>query len=65
MQIFLTEIQLKEYGDTLPTEKKVVIEGALEELKLVYRAQSFADMDEAMANLSAACQSVGEYLIED
>ena len=65
MQIFLTEIQLKEFGDTLSTEKKVVIEDALEELKLVYHSQSFADMDQAMANLSAACQSVSEYLIED
>jgi len=65
MQIFLTEIQLKEFGDTIPTEKKVVIEDALEELKLVNRTQNFADMDDAMANLSAACQSVGEYLIED
>lgn len=65
MQIFLTEIQLKEFGDTLPTKKKVDIEAALEELKLVNRKQNFIDLDEAMVNLSAACQSASEYLQEE
>jgi molecular chaperone DnaK len=64
MQIFLTEIQLKDFGDTIPTEKKVVIEHALNKLKLVNCKQNIEDMDEAMANLSAACQSAGEYLKE-
>jgi len=65
MQIFLTEIQLKEFGDTIPTEKKIAIEEALEELKLVNNTQDFSNLEQAMANLSAACQSAGEYLQED
>ena len=65
MQIFQTEIQLQEFGFTLPSEKKDAIEEALEELKLVNQTNNFYDMDEAMANLSAACQSAGEFLQED
>ena len=65
MQIFQTEIQLQEFGFTLPSEKKDAIEEALEELKLVNQTNNFYEMDEAMANLSAACQSAGEFLQED
>jgi len=65
MQIFQTEIQLKEFGNTIPTAKRVVIEDALKELKLVQQEQNFFDIDVAMASLSFACQSAGEYLIED
>lgn len=65
MQIFQTEIQLKEFGDTLPTEKKVAIEEALEELKSVHNARNFSNLDQAMAGLSDACQLAGEYLMED
>jgi len=64
MQIFQTEIHLQEFGDKLPAEKKMAIEEAIEELKLLNRTHNFYDMDEAMANLSAACQSAGEYLRE-
>lgn len=63
-QIFLTEIQLKEFGDNMPTEKKVAIEIALEELKSAHKNPDFIDIDEAMENLSYACQSAGEYLNE-
>ena len=65
MQIFQTEIQLQEFGFTLPSEKKDAIEEALEELKLVNQTNNFYDIDEAMAILSAACQSAGEFLQED
>ncbi len=65
MQIFQTKIQLKEFGDTLPREKKIAIEEALEELKLVHNDLNFNNIDQAMADLSAACQSAGEYLRED
>jgi len=65
MQIFQTEIQLQEFGFTLPSEKKDAIEEALEELKLVNQTNNFYDIDEAMANLSAACQSADEFLQED
>jgi len=64
MQIFQTEIHLQEFGDKLPAEKKMAIEEAIEELKLLNRTHNFYDLDEAMANLSAACQSAGEYLRE-
>ncbi|MFA5329042.1 MAG: molecular chaperone DnaK [Prolixibacteraceae bacterium] len=65
VQIFQTEIQIKEFGDTLPTEKKIAIEVALEELKLAHKNPDFIDIDEAMENLSSVCQSAGEYLMED
>jgi len=65
MQIFQTEIQLKEFGSTIPVEKKVAIEEALDKLKSVNMEQNFNDIDEAMYILSTACQSAGEYLKED
>lgn len=65
MRIFQTEIQLKEFGDTIPTEKKIAIEEALEELKSVYNARNFSNLDQAMVDLSDACQLAGEYLKED
>jgi len=65
MQIFQTEIQLKEFGSTIPIEKKNAIEEALDELKSVHQEQNVNDIDEAMFILSAACQSAGEYLKED
>ena len=65
MQIFLTEIQLKEFGDTLPVDKKTAIEEALEGLKLARESQNFNRLDLAVADLSSACQQVGKYLMED
>ena len=65
MQIFQTEIQLKEFGDTLPTEQKIAIEEALEKLKSAHNARNFSNLDQAMADLSDACQLAGEYLMED
>lgn len=65
MQIFQTEIQLKEFGDTIPYDKKVAVEVALEELKSAHKTQNFNNLDQAKAKLSAACQLAGEYLMED
>ncbi len=60
IQIFQTEKQLKEFGSTIPIEKKNAIEEALDELKSVHLEQNFNDIDEAMLILSAACQVAGE-----
>jgi len=60
MQIFQTEKQLKEFGSTIPIEKKNAIEEALDELKSVHLEQNFSDIDEVMLILSAACQAAGE-----
>jgi len=65
MQIFLTEIQLKEFGDTLPNEKKIAIEVALGDLKLAHKNPEFIDIDEAMESLSCVCQLAAEYIRED
>ena len=61
MQIYQTEIQLKELGNTLPLEKKNAIENALEKLKLAHENPDFDNIEEAMNNLSSACLSAGEY----
>lgn len=61
MQIYQTEIQLKELGNTLPLEKKNAIENALEKLKLAHENPDFGNIEEAMNNLSSACLSAGEY----
>ena len=61
MQIYQTEIQLKEFGNTLPLEKKNAIENALEKLKLAHENPDFDNIEEAMNNLSSACLSAGEY----
>jgi molecular chaperone DnaK len=64
MQIFQTEIQLTEFGDSLPTEKKIAIEVALGVLKSAHKNPDLVGIDEAMENLSSACQLAGEYLME-
>ncbi len=58
LQIFQTEKQLKEFGNTIPVEKKNAIEEALEELKLVHLEQNFNDIDEVMLILGEACRAV-------
>lgn len=59
MQISQTEKQLKEFGSTIPIEKKNAIEEALDELKSVYLEQNFNDIDDAMFVLNAACKAAG------
>jgi molecular chaperone DnaK len=55
-QIFQTEKQLKEFWDTIPSDKKAAIENALEELKLANKYLSFTDIEQAMETLSTVCQ---------
>jgi molecular chaperone DnaK len=58
LQIFQTEKQLKEFGSTIPLEKKNAIEEALDELKLVHQEQNFKDIDEVMLILGEVCRAV-------
>ena len=58
LQIFQTEKQLKEFGNTIPIENKNNIEEALDELKLVHQEQNFNDIDEVMLILGEACRAV-------
>jgi molecular chaperone DnaK len=64
-QIFQTEKQLKEFGDTIPGDKKAAIEKALEELKSAHKNLNFTDIDQAMANLSTVCEAAGAEATED
>jgi molecular chaperone DnaK len=58
LQIFQTEKQLKEFGSTIPLDKKNAIEEALDELKLVHQEQNFKDIDEVMLILGEVCRAV-------
>ncbi len=58
--VFQTEKQLKEYGEKIPAEKKTVIESAAEKLKTAHKAQDFAGIDSAMAELNAAWTSASQ-----
>lgn len=58
LQIFQTEKQLKEFGNTIPIENKNTIEEALDELKIVHQDQNFNDIDEVMLILGEACRAV-------
>ena len=64
-QIFQTEKQLKEFGDTIAGDKKAAIEKALEELKSAHKNLNFTDIDQAMANLSTVCEAAGAEATED
>jgi molecular chaperone DnaK len=58
--VFQTEKQLKEYGDKIPSEKKVTIEQAAEKLKEAHKAQDLAGIDTHMAALNAAWTAASE-----
>ncbi|ATL47966.1 molecular chaperone DnaK [Chitinophaga caeni] len=58
--VFQTEKQLKEYGDKIPAEKKTVIETAANKLKEAHKAQNFAEIDAATAELNAAWTAASE-----
>ncbi len=64
-QIFQTEKQLKEFGNTIASDKKLAIEKALKELKLAHKNPNFTDIDQAMANLSTVCKAAGAEAMED
>ena len=58
--IFTTEKQLKEYGDKIPADKKVAIEGALGKLKEAHKAADLAAIDAAMTELNNAWQAASQ-----
>lgn len=58
--IFQTEKQLKEYGDKIPADKKMVIEQAAEKLKEAHKAQDFAGMETHMTALNNAWTAASE-----
>jgi molecular chaperone DnaK len=58
--IFQTEKQLKEYGDKIPADKKAPIEAALEKLKTAHKAQDIAQVDAALAEVTAAWTAASE-----
>src|SRR5438477_1835015 len=60
--VFQTEKQLKEYGDKIPTDKKTVIENAVEQLKTAHKNQDLAAIDSAMASLNNAWTAASEEL---
>ncbi|RAJ05072.1 molecular chaperone DnaK [Chitinophaga skermanii] len=58
--VFQTEKQLKEFGDKIPAEKKTVIETAANKLKEAHKAQNFAEIETASAELNAAWTAASE-----
>ena len=55
--VFQTENQLKELGDKIPADKKAPIEAAVQKLKDAHKAQDFAAIDAATAELNNAWQT--------
>ncbi len=58
--IFQTEKQLKDYGDKIPTDKKVAIESALAQLKAAHEAKDISRIDPALESLNAAWQAASQ-----
>jgi len=60
--IFSTEKQLKEYGDKIPGEKKIVIETAVAKLKEAHKNQDLDALEVASKELNDAWQSASQDL---
>ena len=60
--IFSTEKNLNEYGDKIPAEKRAQIDGALERLKEVQKAQNLSEIESAIEQLNAAWSAASEDL---
>ncbi|OZC02361.1 molecular chaperone DnaK [Rubricoccus marinus] len=60
--IFSSEKNLAEYGDKLPDEKRAAIQGGLERLKEVQKAQNVDEIDSAIEQLNAAWSAASEDL---
>ena len=58
--IFQTERQLKEYGDKISADKKVIIETALSELKTAFESKTIGVLDDAMEKVQTAFQSASQ-----
>ncbi len=62
--IYMTEKNLREYGDKLPAEKRAKIESALERLKEVHKARNFDELDSAIAQLNQAWNEASQELYQ-
>ncbi len=60
--IFQTEKQLKEFGDKVPSDKKVPIEAALNKLRDAHKSQNVNAVDTAMNELNQAWTAASEEL---
>ncbi len=60
--VFQTEKQLKEFGDKLSSNKKQLIESALEELKKAHQIQDITVIDSAMEKINEAWKNASEEL---
>lgn len=58
--LFSTEKQLKEYGDKIPSDKRAVIENAMDKLKSAHKAEDLDGIDKAEADLNAAWMAASE-----
>jgi molecular chaperone DnaK len=58
--VFQTEKQLKEFGDKIPAEKKVVIEAAASKLREAHKLQNIESIDEASKELNDAWTSASQ-----
>ncbi len=58
--IFQTEKQLKDFGEKLPADKKVLIEDALAKLKEAHKNQDLPSIEKASADLNQVFQSASE-----
>jgi molecular chaperone DnaK len=60
--VFQTEKQLKEYGEKIPSEKKVAIETALADLKKAHSDKDLATIETSMEALNTAWQAASQDL---
>ncbi len=60
--IFQTEKQLKEYGEKIPSDKKVPIENALNKLREAHKTKDIAQIDPAVTELNTAWTAASEEL---
>ncbi|HOY14123.1 MAG TPA: molecular chaperone DnaK, partial [Saprospiraceae bacterium] len=58
--IFQTEKQLSEFGDKIPSDKRTVIDAALNELKEAHKAQHLESIDSATEKLTQAWSAASQ-----
>lgn len=62
--VYSSEKNLKDYGEKLPADKRAKIEGALERLKEVHKAQTFDEIESAVEQLNAAWSEASQDLYQ-
>ncbi|CAM3301193.1 molecular chaperone DnaK [Rhodothermus bifroesti] len=62
--IYMTEKNLRDYGDKIPAPKRSKIESALERLKTVHKARNFDELDSAIAQLNQAWNEASQELYQ-